>query len=318
MRTRDTSPGNAQCEVGCTPWTHAADHAVHGVWTTERADRDPFAPRLWPRFDKGSAFRVFRGALESASKSTTAVLLAAGEGTRLHPFTLDRPKCLVEVAGRPLLDRTLTVLEAIGITELVLVTGYREDVLHGFLERRASRVRVRCIRNEVYASTNNAYSLWTAREAVTGGFVLLDGDLLFEPDVLRKVLETEGDAVLAVERRSELGEEEMKVLLGPDVTVAAVNKTMDPREAIGESVGIARFSAGAAAALWDRLGQQIVAGQRNVYYELAFEALIAEGMPFHIGDVTGLLCMEIDTPDDLATAQQLAHRIDARALQSAL
>lgn len=255
--------------------------------------------------------------MESASKSTTAVLLAAGEGTRLHPYTLDRPKCLVEVAGRPLLDRALAALEAVGIEELVLVTGYREDVLLAFLERRASRLRVRCVRNDVYASTNNAFSLWTAREAVAGGFVLLDGDLLFEPDVLRTVLHTAGDAVLAVERRSDLGDEEMKVLPGPDVTVAAVNKTMDPGVAIGESVGIARFSAAAATALWDRLGQQIVAGQRNVYYELAFEALIAEGMPFRIGDVTGLMCMEIDTPDDLAAAQRLAHRIDERAVHTA-
>jgi len=254
--------------------------------------------------------------LESASKSTTAVLLAAGEGTRLHPYTLDRPKCLVEVAGRPLLDRALAALEAIGIEELVLVTGYCEDVLRGFLERRGGHLRVRCIRNEVYASTNNAYSLWTAREAVAGGFVLLDGDLLFEPRVLATVLETAGDAVLAVERRSDLGEEEMKVLPGPDATVAAVNKTMEPRAAIGESIGIARFSAAGAAALWERLDQQVVAGQHNVYYELAFEALISAGLPFHVSDVTGLMCMEIDTPDDLATAQQLARRIDDRARNS--
>lgn len=255
--------------------------------------------------------------MESASKSTVAVLLAAGEGTRLHPYTLDRPKCLVEVGDRALLDRTLSALEAVGIEELVLVTGYREDVLRAFLERDRrvieGRLRVRCIRNDVYASTNNAYSLWTAREAVAGGFVLLDGDLLFEPRVLATVLETAGDAVLAVERRTDLGDEEMKVLPGPDVTVAAVNKTMDPQAAIGESIGIARFSAAAAASLWDRLDQQVVAGQRNVYYELAFEALISAGLPFHIGDVTGLMCMEIDTPDDLAAAQQLARRIDDRA-----
>jgi len=249
--------------------------------------------------------------LEPGSKSAVAVVLAAGEGTRLHPYTQDRPKCLVEVAGRPLLDRTLDALEAAGFAELVLVTGYREDVLRRFLERRGGRLRVRCVRNDDYASTNNAYSLWTAREQVAGGFVLLDGDLLFEPRVLTRVLETAGDAVLAVERRADLGDEEMKVLPGPDVTVAAVNKTMDPRAAIGESIGIARFSAAAAAALWDRLDRQVAAGQRNVYYELAFEALIADGLPFHIGDVTGLLCMEIDTPDDLAAAQRLAQRIDA-------
>ncbi len=250
------------------------------------------------------------------STGSTAVLLAAGEGTRLHPHTIDRPKCLVEVAGRPLLDRALAALEAAGFAEVVIVTGYREDVLQDFLAARAQRhgathgMRVTCVRNPEYARTNNAYSLWSAREAVPGGFVLLDGDLLFEPGVLRKLLATAGEAALAVERRAGLGDEEMKVLLGPDVSVAAVNKTMDPSAAIGESIGVARFSAMAARALWDCLGAQIEQGQRNVYYELAFEELIADGWRFEVADVTGLACTEIDTPADLEAAHVLAARID--------
>lgn len=254
------------------------------------------------------------GTLDTGSKRPTAVLLAAGEGTRLHPHTIDRPKCLVEVGGRPLLDRALAALEAAGFTDVVIVVGYREDVLQQFLVARASNnsiIQVHTVRNADYASTNNAYSLWTARSAVPGGFVLLDGDLLFEPRVLTALLATSGEAALAVERRADLGDEEMKVLEGPGVSVAAVSKTIDPREAIGESVGIARFSPAAAAALWARLEAQIVAGRRNVFYELAFEELIAAGWQFHIGDVTGLACMEIDTPDDLAAAHRLAARIDA-------
>jgi len=248
--------------------------------------------------------------LEPVSTASTAVLLAAGEGTRLHPYTLDRPKCLVEVAGRPLLDRALAALEAAGFDEVVIVTGYREDVLQAFLAARTHRLRVTCVRNPEYARTNNAYSLWSAREAVPGGFVLLDGDLLFEPAVLTALLATAGEAALAVERRADLGEEEMKVLVGPDVSVAAVNKTMDPGSAIGESIGVARFSAMAARALWDCLGAQIEQGQRNVYYELAFEELIADGWRFEIGDVTGLACMEIDTPQDLEAVHLRHHGVE--------
>ena len=249
------------------------------------------------------------------STANTAVLLAAGEGTRLHPFTLDRPKCLVEVAGRPLLDRALDALETAGFDHLIIVTGYREDVLRTFLDARASqrpdsRLRVTCVGNPEYARTNNAYSLWSAREAVPGGFVLLDGDLLFDHRVLTTVLASAGEAALAVERRRDLGDEEMKVLVGPDDSVAAVNKTMDPSGAVGESIGVARFSALAARALWDCLGAQIEQGQRNVFYELAFEELITDGWRFELADVTGLACMEIDTPDDLHAAHQLASRID--------
>jgi choline kinase len=242
---------------------------------------------------------------------TTAVVLAAGEGTRLGSYTKERPKCLVEVGGRPLLARTLAALAAAGLREVVIVVGYREEVLQRFLAEQgdAHGLRVTTVRNDEYARTNNAYSLWTARSAVHGPFVLLDGDLLFEPQVIGNVLATAGDAALAVDRREDLGEEEMKVLPGPGVTVAAVNKTMDPRASIGESIGVARFSADAARALWDRLGAQIDAGLRNVYYELAFEEMIAAGWRFSIADVTGLHCMEIDTPEDLAAAQRLADRM---------
>lgn len=242
--------------------------------------------------------------------NVVAVLLAAGEGTRLHPYTYERPKCLVEVGGRPLLDRALAALEAAGVDEVVIVTGYREEVLARFLATRQHELRVTCVRNEVYASTNNAYSLWMSRVAVPGGFLLLDGDLLFEPRVLTTLMAASGEAALAVECRRGLGDEEMKVIVAADGTVAAVSKTVDPALAIGESVGMARFTAAAATALWARLGAQIEAGQTQVYYELAFEQLIAGGLAFHISDVTGLSCMEIDTPADLAAAHLLAARID--------
>jgi choline kinase len=263
------------------------------------------------------------GALALAPTSITAVILAAGEGTRLHPYTRDRPKCLVDVGGRPLLARALDALAAAGLTDVVIVTGYREDVLQAFLtDYPRPRVagaaqRITTIRNDEYARTNNAYSLWTARARVPGPMILLDGDLLFAPEVALRVLASAGEAVLAVDRRDDLGDEEMKVSPGPDGTILAVNKTMDPRASIGESIGVARFTASAAQALWDRLGAQIAAGQRNVFYELAFEQLIAAGWSFVIADVSGLPCMEIDTPDDLAAAQRLAERMEGRPLAGA-
>jgi len=244
----------------------------------------------------------------TGTEITTAVVLAAGSGSRLLPHTEFCPKCLVPVGGRTLLGRTMDNLAAAGITELVIVAGYCEESLRAFAAGRAGGPRVTFVRNEVFASTNNAYSLWLARVAVPGAFVLVDGDVLYDPRVLTTLLATPGDAALAVERRGDLAAEEMKVLAGPDGHVAAVNKTMDPATATGESIGLARFTADTAAALWTRLGEQIAGGQRNVFYELAFEQLIAAGRTFAIADVTGFPCMEIDTPEDLAAAHVMAAR----------
>jgi len=243
------------------------------------------------------------------STNAQAVLLLAGEGTRLRPHTLDRPKCLVEVGGRPLLDRALASIEAAGIPGVVLVTGYRSEMIDAFLAARASKATVVTVKNEAYASTNNAFSLACARKAVDRPFLLLDGDLLFEPAVMTRLLASQGEAVLAVEKRKTLGAEEMKVILDERGTIAAVNKEVDPAAAIGEAIGIARFGTTMIDKLFDRLEAQIAEGRRNIFYEKAFEELIAAGEPFNVADVSGLACMEIDTPEDLEAARSLAQRI---------
>lgn len=241
-----------------------------------------------------------------------AVVLAAGEGTRLRPHTNDIPKCLVQVGDQPLLARALSSIEQAGIDETILVTGYRADRIEQFLAGRAAKMRVRTVYNPDYATTNNAVSLWCARELVTQTFVLLDGDLLFEPEVLRRALAAEGDAVLAVEKRKTLGEEEMKVLLHADGTIAEVNKQVDPRAAVGEAIGIARFGVEMGRRLFAQLGVQVAEGRTNLFYEKAFEELMAAGQPFRVADVSGLSCMEIDTPEDLEAARAMARKMESR------
>ncbi len=237
------------------------------------------------------------------------VLLAAGTGTRLRPFTENLPKCLVDVGGRPLLDRALSSIEGAGITDVVLGTGYRDDLIADFLGKRAGKARVVCVKNERFDTTNNAYSLFCVRSAVRGPFILMDGDLLFESAVLSRLLEAEGDAVLAVEKRKELGHEEMKVVLAEDGSIAEVSKEVDPKAAIGEAIGMARFSAELGRELFSTLERQAGEGRTNVFYEKAFEELIAAGRKLRVGDVSGLRAMEIDTPEDLERAKEMARWI---------
>lgn len=238
------------------------------------------------------------------------VLLAAGTGTRLRPFTDNLPKCLVDVGGRPLLDRALSSIEGAGITDVVLGTGYRDDRIADFLRARGGAVTVTCVKNERFDTTNNAYSLHCVRSAVRGPFILMDGDLLFESAVLTRLLEAEGDAVLAVEKRKELGHEEMKVILAADGSIAQVSKEVDPKASVGEAVGMARFSADLGGELFAQLGRQVDEGRTNVFYEKAFEELIAAGRKFRVGDVSGLRCMEIDTPEDLERAKEMSKWIN--------
>ena len=146
-----------------------------------------------------------------------AVILAAGMAKRLRPLTDNTPKCLLDVKGRSLLERSMDAIVAAGVRDFVIVTGYLNHMIENFVkEHYGDSIRVTFIHNARYDSTNNIYSLWLAGQAVAGKeFLLLDSDLLYDPQIVKNVLASKAANVLTLIRH-ELGEEEMKVVLGSD------------------------------------------------------------------------------------------------------
>jgi choline kinase len=245
-----------------------------------------------------------------------AVILAAGVASRLRPLTDERPKCLLEVGGRTLLQRTFDALMAAGIRDYVVVTGYRGEMIREFLTDHydimpvsflpsEDRATVCFVNNPDYATTNNIYSLWLTRPYVSGmDFLLLDSDILFDPKVVEKVLQTEGN-VLALNRH-ELGEEEIKVITDEEGKVTELSKTCSIEKAIGESIGIEKIMADYSMALFQEL-KLMINGEKqvDVFYERAFERLIPQGHHFGVVDTTEYFSIELDTVDDFQNAQKL-------------
>jgi len=237
------------------------------------------------------------------SAAPLAVLLCAGVGSRLRPLTDDRPKSLVSVAGEPILLRAVRKLVDHGVRELVLATGYREDALHRALAD--APIPVRFCPNEAYDRTQNSVSLLLCREAVAGrAFYLLDGDVLFHPEILARLDEGDADLAVAVERRTDMGEEEMKILVDGD-RVRAFGKGLDPRASFGESIGMARIGERASARLFDELARVHGEGRTNLYYEDVFNHLIETGHLVKAVDIGSCPWIEVDTPEDLARAEAL-------------
>lgn len=233
------------------------------------------------------------------------VILAAGMAKRLRPLTDECPKCLLKVGSRTLLQRTVDAVSKTGINELVVVTGYKNNMIVDFLKTNYPSLTLHFIDNPDYAHNNNIFSLWLTRPFTEGkDFLLLDSDILFDPAIIPAVIEKEG-AVLALNRH-ELGEEEIKVIVDAESYVKEISKVCSIRDAVGESVGIEKMTADYSKALFQELQHMIVdEGLIDVFYEKAFERLIPQGHTFRIVDTTDFFSIELDTVEDFENAKKL-------------
>jgi choline kinase len=235
------------------------------------------------------------------------VILAAGMAKRLRPLTDTKPKCLLKVGERTLLERTVDAMRQAGITEFVVVTGYRGEMIREFLEgyAKTNAVNFTFLDNVDYEHNNNIYSLWMACQKVRGcDFLLMDSDILCDPAAVVRIAQ-EPTAALAVNRH-ELGEEEMKVVVDAENHITEISKTCRPEDAMGESVGIEKITADYSEALARELDQMILQeGLIDIFYERAFERLIPQGHTFKVVDTTHYFSYELDTPEDFQRAQEL-------------
>jgi choline kinase len=233
------------------------------------------------------------------------VILAAGMAKRLRPLTDTKPKCLLTVGNRTLLQRTVDAMVATGITEFVVVTGYRGDMIRDFLTSYHSSLTFHFLHNADYEHNNNIYSLWMSGQMVRGKeFLLMDSDILCDPQAVATVA-SQPESALALNRH-ELGEEEMKVVVDGDNRITEISKTCRVEDAVGESVGIEKITADYSEALFRELDQMILQeGLIDIFYERAFERLIPQGHTFKVVDTTNFFSYELDTPEDFQKATEL-------------
>jgi len=243
-----------------------------------------------------------------------AVILAAGCSTRLYPLTSGRPKCLLEVGGKTLLEHQLEALAACHLSEAIIVTGYLADHVSAKLVEIRERYPfpLRLVHNPLYAETNNIYSLWMAREAVRKtDFLCLHADVLFHPRMLHKAATLEEAACLVVDR--ELREETMKVRIEQDCIVAVGKHVREP-EASGTFVGLAKFSGDGGRALFHEIEQLLGEGHKDAYFTAAIERLAVKGFPVGVCFTEGLPWIEIDVLEDLERARCDVHPTIERSL----
>jgi choline kinase len=232
-----------------------------------------------------------------------AIILAAGLSKRLRPLTDSTPKCLIKVGRKNILERTIDNVLKNDITEFVMVTGYRENMIKDFIDERYPGLNIQYLTNSDYENNNNSYSLWMAKHLITGDCLLLDSDILFDYRIISKLLNSGFDNCLAANANHKLGEEEIKVIVDSRNKILHIGKELQPDKSFGESIGIERFAYDFFLKLGDVLDRKIVKENNvNEFYEASFQELIDTGNGIFAVNVSEYKSMEIDTPTDLKRA----------------
>jgi choline kinase len=239
------------------------------------------------------------------------LVLAAGAGRRLRPYTDTLPKALVPVDGdTTIMDISLRNLAAAGLSEVTIVVGYCanavEERVAAFQEKYG--VKISLVHNDKAEEWNNAYSLWLARDHFAQGALMVNGDTVHPVSIEQTLLAHRGPSILlAVDTLKKLGDEEMKTVFREDGQLAKITKLMEPDEAHGEYIGANIIEAAAASALADALKSTF---ERNpdLYYEDGFQEFANRGGEVRSAPIGEVDWVEVDNHDDLTKARGIACR----------
>ena len=242
---------------------------------------------------------------------TNAVILSAGQGKRLSPLTDARPKCLVPVAGRPILEWQLRSLAAAGVDEVAVVTGFCADAVEAMLMTINVPIEVRTVYNPFYTVADNIGSCWAAKDLFGADTLLLNGDTLFEPEIVSRVLsQATAPISVTIDSKGNYDSDDMKIRREGDM-LTAIGKTLElPVD--GEAIGMIRLQNGG--------GDRFVAAMRAAlqheetlkrWYLSIIDELAREG-GVGVVSIAGLTWSEIDFPRDLPIAEsKVAHYLSA-------
>jgi choline kinase len=246
-----------------------------------------------------------------------AIILSAGQGSRLGHLVDDRPKCLIEFNGRSLLDRQLDTLAANGVQEAVVVTGFHDELVNQAIARRSGGPAVRTVYNPFYKVADNTGSLYMAREELSGDCLVWNGDTLVSGQLMEKVVGNDRSGIcVTIDRKPDgYDDDDMKVVEEGGRLKAIGKRISDGVNA--ESIGLLAFRSGGAEQFREAIEAAMRTPEGTTIWYLRVINHIAQGSDVWTLDIQGEEWGEVDFPADVDDARALAARWDAAAKAAA-
>ena len=235
-----------------------------------------------------------------------AIILSAGRGSRLLPLTTDLPKCLLPVGLSSVLNLQLDTLFRHDIKTATVVTGFNAHLVKEEIQARETGPKVKTLYNPFYQVADNLASCWMARKAMKQDFLLINGDTLFSPPLLEKVLKAPAkDITVTIDQKGHYDGDDMKVSLeGTHLT--AIGKTLLPQETNGESIGMLRFMNDGPKIFRNELDRlmRLEEGTKS-WFLSAIHGLAQSGQRIDTTNIKGSTWAELDTPEDYEICREL-------------
>jgi choline kinase len=240
-----------------------------------------------------------------------AIILSAGQGSRLGHLVDDKPKCLIDFNGRTLLDRQLDTLEVNGVHEAVVVTGFHDELVDAAIARRSGGPKVRTIFNPFYKVADNTGSLFMAREELAGDCLVWNGDTLVSNGLMGRVVGNDRPGIcVTIDRKDAYDEDDMKVVAGDDGRLRAIGKRIT--EGVNaESIGLLAFRADGAERFREAIDQAMRTSEGTTIWYLRVIHHLAQNEQVWTLDIAGEEWGEVDFPADVDAARELTARWDA-------
>ena len=235
-----------------------------------------------------------------------AIILSAGQGSRLGHLTDDRPKCLIEFGGKSLLDWQLDTLAANGVDDVVVVTGFRDDQIEAVLANREGGPTVRTVFNPFFKVADNLGSLYLVRGELTGECLVWNGDTLVSDALMARVVGNAGrDGIcVTIDRKPAYDDDDMKVIAADDGRLRAIGKRI--KEGVNaESIGLLAFRGGGAERFADAIDRAMRTSEGTTIWYLRVIHHLAQNGEVSTLDINGEQWGEVDFPEDVAPAEAM-------------